>query len=212
MYKNILLDLDGTITDSGRAILSSVRYALAKFGYHNESDEKLRRFIGPSLMDSFTNIYGMNQEDATKATAYYREVYEGGRMFDVELYPGILSFIQKMHQEGRNVILVTAKPHVFAAQILEKLDLTSYFAYQTGPELNDPSSDKQRLIEKAIQDCNLKREECIMIGDTHYDIDGAVGAKITSVGVSYGYGLEEELRSAGATHIAHSVEDLYQFV
>ena len=33
MYRNIMFDLDGTVTDSGRAIVSSVEYALSHFGY-----------------------------------------------------------------------------------------------------------------------------------------------------------------------------------
>ena len=32
MYKNIMFDLDGTVTDSGRAIMTSVEYALSHFG------------------------------------------------------------------------------------------------------------------------------------------------------------------------------------
>ena len=32
MYRNIVFDLDGTLTDSGRGILASVTYALEKLG------------------------------------------------------------------------------------------------------------------------------------------------------------------------------------
>ena len=76
MYRNIMFDLDGTVTDSGRAIISSVEYALSHFGYENQPKEKLQSFIGPSLFDSFTREYAMNEEDCKKAVALYREVYE----------------------------------------------------------------------------------------------------------------------------------------
>ncbi len=57
MYKNIMFDLDGTITDSGRAIMASVVYALSQFGITDQPIEKLRTFIGPSLFDSFKREY-----------------------------------------------------------------------------------------------------------------------------------------------------------
>lgn len=51
-----------------------------------------------------------------------------------------------------------------------------------------------------------------MVGDRHFDINGANGAGVDSVGVTYGYGSEEELREAGATYIAHSVDELRKII
>ena len=50
MYKAILFDLDGTLTDSGEGIMKSVQYALEKLGKPEEDLEKLRVFVGPPLM------------------------------------------------------------------------------------------------------------------------------------------------------------------
>ena len=54
--KTILFDLDGTIMDSGEGIMESAQYALNHFGFEKESLENLRRFVGPSLMYSFTTL------------------------------------------------------------------------------------------------------------------------------------------------------------
>lgn len=45
-YDAILLDLDGTIMDSGPGIMKSAQYALDHFGHPNEPEETLRRFVG----------------------------------------------------------------------------------------------------------------------------------------------------------------------
>ena len=76
-YQYLMFDLDGTITDSGHAIMSSVSYALDHMGIADQPEDKLRRFVGPSLMDSFRGIYGMNDEDASEAVRLYRSIYEG---------------------------------------------------------------------------------------------------------------------------------------
>ena len=50
MYKVILFDLDGTLTESGEGITKSVQYALERIGKPEPDLEKLKVFIGPPLM------------------------------------------------------------------------------------------------------------------------------------------------------------------
>ena len=47
-----------------------------------------------------------------------------------------------------------------------------------------------------------------MVGDREHDIIGAALHGIDSIGVTYGYGSYEELKIAGASYIADSVENL----
>jgi phosphoglycolate phosphatase len=56
------------------------------------------------------------------------------------------------------------------------------------------------------------KSQCIMIGDRHFDIDGAVLNNIASIGVLYGYGSREELEEAGATFIAENTKEVGDIV
>lgn len=49
MYKYILFDLDGTLTDSAPGIIRCVQYALEKCGKGTCPDRELLPFIGPPL-------------------------------------------------------------------------------------------------------------------------------------------------------------------
>ena len=208
MYRNIMFDLDGTVTDSGRAITSSVEYALSQFGITDQPMEKLRTFIGPSLYDSFGREYQMTGDDLDKAVASYRSIYESSRMYDVDIYEGIPELLHELNSRGFNVILVTSKPLKFSEKIIEKIGLLPYFNHLVGPELSDHSSDKKRLIERAVDEYGLKKEECIMVGDTRYDIDGAVDAGVDSIAVTYGYGDAAAMKEAGATFMVDSVRGI----
>lgn len=95
-YETALFDLDGTITDSGPGIMESVQYALTKFGYPEQSEETLRQFVGPSLVDSFTRLYHMTYKEAEQATAAYREVYNTGNLYHAKLYDGIEMVFQRL--------------------------------------------------------------------------------------------------------------------
>jgi phosphoglycolate phosphatase len=51
-----------------------------------------------------------------------------------------------------------------------------------------------------------------MIGDTVYDVEGANALNIPCIGVSWGYGVIEDMKAAGAIGIADSTEQLYRLI
>ena len=195
-YKNILLDLDGTILDSGSGIMKSVQYVLDHFSIYHEPEEKLRKFIGPALIDSFMNFYGFSKEKAEEAVEYFRDYYPEKGMFDAFIYPGMRECIEKMAGDGKKLVLLTSKPIFFASQILQHFGLSGYFFMEIGPDLSEQSSDKTRLIEKALREGNFLKEDCLMVGDTKYDILAAKDVGIDSVAALYGYGEVEEISIA----------------
>ena len=72
---------------------------------------------------------------------------------------------------------------------------------------------KEKVIKYAINNIkNVKLEECIMIGDRRYDIEGAKINNIKSIGVTYGFGTQEELEKAGADHIVADVNALENII
>lgn len=195
-YKNILLDLDGTILDSGSGIMKSIQYVLDHFSMYHEPEEKLRKFIGPALLDSFMNFYGFSKEKAEEAVEYFRDYYPEKGMFDAFIYPGMRECIEKMAGDGKKLVLLTSKPIFFASQILQHFGLSDYFFMEIGPDLSEQSSDKTRLIEKALREGNFLKDDCLMVGDTKYDILAAKDVGIDSVAALYGYGEVEEISIA----------------
>ena len=89
MFQYAFFDLDGTLTQSEFGILNSILYALQKMDYKVEDKESIKCFIGPPLVQSFMQFCNMSEEDAKQATAYYREYYNGGEMYNAPLYDGI---------------------------------------------------------------------------------------------------------------------------
>ena len=71
MYKAILFDLDGTLTESGEGITKSVQYALEKLGKPEENLEALKVFVGPPLMEQFMKYADLDEETARRAVEFY---------------------------------------------------------------------------------------------------------------------------------------------
>ena len=64
MYQYILFDVDGTLSDSREGITKSVQYALSKLGVEETDPKRLELYVGPPLIDSFTEIAGLSLEEA----------------------------------------------------------------------------------------------------------------------------------------------------
>ena len=88
MKKYILFDLDGTLTDPMEGICKSAARGLAHFGIKADYHD-LTFFIGPPLLDTYRDRYGMNDEQAREAVAAFREYFQPTGIYENEIYPGI---------------------------------------------------------------------------------------------------------------------------
>jgi phosphoglycolate phosphatase len=212
-YNVVLFDLDGTLTDPGEGITKSVAYALKKFGIEIEDLTSLYKFIGPPLADSFMKYFSFTREEAFTAVDYYREYYSVTGIFQNIMYEGIDSLLQALFNHGIQIVLATSKPKVFAEKILDEFKISKYFKYISGSELDGTHVNKDEVIADALSACGIASSEgLIMVGDREYDVLGAKKHGIDSVGVLFGYGSREELKSAGATYIAETVQDIGRII
>ncbi|MBO5195501.1 MAG: HAD family hydrolase [Clostridia bacterium] len=213
MYRHILFDLDGTLTDPFEGITNSVVHALKRYNIEVTDKRELRSFIGPPLVESFMKYFNFTEADAKNAVEVYREHFSTKGLFENELYEGIPNMLSELKSRGKTVIMATSKPEVYARRIAEHFDIAKYFDYMAGSELNGQRIAKTEVIEYALSSLGISdRRNCLMVGDRLHDINGAKKSDIHSVGVLWGYGSREELEEAGADYICSSVENLIDII
>ena len=213
MYKYILFDLDGTLTNSELGITTCVQHALSKFGIEVEDRTQLRPFIGPPLRESFQVYYGLSEEDSERAIAYYRERFSVKGLYENEVYPGVEKTLQALKESGKKLIIATSKPEKFTLIILEHFDLLKYFDYVVGATMDGSRGEKADIIRYVLDNYEIgDKNQAIMIGDRKYDILGAKENGLKSIGVLYGFGDREELEEAGADYIVEKAEDIIKIV
>ncbi|MBQ3161049.1 MAG: HAD family hydrolase [Oscillospiraceae bacterium] len=198
----LLFDLDGTLTDSAEGIMNCAEHALNVMGIVEPDRNKLLRFIGPPLVDSFMDFYGLSREDAMKAVAAYRERYPVKGIFENRVYEGIPEALEMLKNGGKRLAVATSKPEVFALRILDYFDLAKYFEVVTGAELSGERNAKAEVIAECLKRLgNPDKETVLMIGDRKHDVEGAKLCGIASAGVKFGYAEENELENAGAEYV-----------
>ena len=198
MIKNILIDLDGTLTDPKVGITTSARYGLEKIGHPIPDSENIDWIIGPPLKASLAKILNVDVHDvlAEQALLGYRERFAVTGLFENHLFPDVAATLATLQSQGYRLFLATAKPEVYARQILEHFDLLQYFIYPYGSELNGERTHKGDLIEYILNKEQLNPAECLMVGDREHDILGARRNGIDTIAVTYGYGSKVELDQA----------------
>lgn len=213
MYKYILFDLDGTLTDPGLGITNAVMYALKKFNIEVPDRSELYKFIGPPLLESFEKYYGMTPEQRQMALQYYREYFKPYGLYENTVYDGVGEVLAALKVQGKKLILATSKPEPFAVEILRHFGLDKYFDFVAGATMDETRNKKADVIAYALENCGITDlSAAVMVGDREHDVLGAKQNGLDCVGVLFGYGDREELSAAGAAYIAEKVEDILRFV
>ena len=96
---------------------------------------------------------------------------------------------------------------------MEYFKINQYFDYVVGAELHGGRNEKLDVIKYAIDIASIESmETAVMIGDRKFDIEAANQVGMESIGVLFGFGSEEELQKAGATHIISTPSEIAQLI
>ena len=203
----VLFDLDGTLTQSEEGIWKCARHTLEKMGCPEPDAAMLRKFIGPPLIWSFRELIGMTEEKALEAQAIYRERYNSVGLFENRVYPGVRYMLRMLKKAGWHLGLVTGKPAGPTGRILEHFGLACWFEKVLCA--TDSRADKEKMIRAALPG---DAGEAWIVGDRKYDMEGGARAGIHRLGVTYGYGSEQELLESGAEKLAASPREIAEIL
>ncbi|PFG41966.1 phosphoglycolate phosphatase [Isoptericola jiangsuensis] len=209
----VLLDLDGTLMDSAPGITSSAAHAYRTLGLDVPDAATLRTFVGPPITDSFP-AHGVPPERVGEAVTAYRSVYADGGMYDATVFAGIPEALAALREAGCTLAVATSKPEVYAQPVCAKFGLGDLVDAVFGAPLDESTSTKADVIERALATLDLPRPgtpgagPVLMVGDREHDVHGAAVHAVGCLGVSWGYAVDGELERAGALAVVEDVADL----
>lgn len=202
-YDAVLLDLDGTLSDSGAAITAAVSEALAHCGADPLDERALRGFVGPPLEVSFADL-GFDASLVDEAVRVYRDSYD---LLGPPLYPGTLSALQRLRDAGLRLALATSKPEPLALEVVRHHGVLDLLDAVCGAQSDAARSSKATVVGQALSALGHPSRP-VMVGDRRYDVEGAAEHGIPCIGALWGYGDAEELCLAGASALARDVTEL----
>ncbi len=199
--QNLLFDLDGTLVDSSGTIGASLAFALDKTGVELTNGISFDGFIGMPLLDIFRDEFELTLEQAETAIDYYREYYDQLNQVGTRVYTDIDDVLSELQNSGYRLFVATVKPTKIAEKVLIDLDLRTHFDGVVGGSMGHERRDKTSIIAHVLNKFGLDPLQSMMVGDRDQDVVGARENGMGAIAVTYGFGSEEELRSAGPEHM-----------
>lgn len=165
-FKNIIFDIDGTLGNSLPFCIESFQITLKETTGRDYTPEEISRYFGITEEGMLRHLVSPDLYDRT-LTVYYR-VFEDLQQKHNNTFPGIRPLLNRLHQAGANMGVVTGKGITTAEIALRHYNLLAYFDHFEGG--SDQKHSKVNSIQKTLTALKANPEESLYIGDTKQDM------------------------------------------
>jgi HAD superfamily hydrolase (TIGR01549 family) len=208
LFSGYIFDVEGTLVDSVPQNLLSLQEALAGFGttvsyellqlYSGLDGDQTLQLVAPDL-----NADGRKQVLETQG-----KIYEEKYLAGVKAFTGVRDVFEVLTRGGGRIALATdcKGPELkHYRSLLNVDDLIDSIACGDDVEHGKPDP---RLVGLALRKLGVPGGRAVMIGDTPYDAEAALGAGTSAAGLLTGGFAREALAEAGCFVVAKEMQDL----
>jgi phosphoglycolate phosphatase len=205
----VLLDLDGTLSDSRGGIEACFRFTVAALGHDPAAAGDLTWAVGPPIAVSIGQLLAQYGDDrVAEGLAIYRAHYSDVAIYDCTVFPGVVAMLDTLRAAGHVMCIATSKRRDFAERVMAHLGLADFVRAVYGAEPGGALDHKHDLLAHILAREGFAPEQTVMLGDRLHDIHAAKANALRSIGAGWGYGGADELRDAGADAIAPRPADV----
>lgn len=200
--KIYVFDLDGTLVNSLGDIAAAVNYAMTQGGYQPVTQQRVFELIGHGIGDVLIQLIPeekrSEEEKLRLRNDFYIPYYSQHLTDNTVVYPHVREMLRGLREKGCRLALLSNKTDRFVHGIAANLFEEGTFEYIRGAVDGFPLKPDP-LVGKLVTDhFGASPQECVMVGDSHFDIDFAYACGFDSIGVDWGFAEPDELKNANA--------------
>lgn len=211
-YQLIVFDWDGTIIDSQARIVTCMQNAAHDANIDIPSDEATRDIIGLGLKEAVIALFPqLSPNELDAMITGYRHHWLGSDIPESSTFSGAEALLRALKDNEYLLAVATGK----SRRGLDKdLKDTGYGHFFDDTICADESFSKPhpQMLDTLLVDLNVAPSEALMIGDTEYDIQMAVNAKVDGLGISHGVHTSERLINTGALAVVDSLPEVSDWI
>ena len=201
MLRGIVFDVDGTLVDSNDAHADSWVEIFSEAGYDVPFDvvRPLIGMGGDKLLPKTIGVEADSDEGkrlGKKRWALFKDKY----LPTLRPLTGGRALVQRIRNDGlATVIATSAQPEELRVLLraAEVADLMEEKATSGDAERSKPDPD---IVTAAVKKSGLDKSELLMLGDTPYDVEAALGAGVPIIALRSGGWLDSDLAGASAIY------------
>lgn len=212
-FQAVLFYLDGTLLDTLADLAAACNAALHQHGCVRLSEQEIKTYIGygaGQLIESTVRVSRPTWPDEKIDPVYrtYREIYGRDWHIQTALYPGIAELITDLKAAGVKLAVLSNKPHDSTLEVINYYFPAGTFDLCYGQLEPFPTKPDPALALHIAQKLGVTPGQVALIGDSGSDMLTAVRARMTGIGVLWGFRDAEDLQDGGATFLAQDVAEL----
>jgi pyrophosphatase PpaX len=203
----VLFDLDGTIVDSGWMILESFRFATRTVLGREIPDEVLLSRVGSGHLEE--QMREFDSEQADELARVYRRHYAPLHA-DLRAFPGMLELLERLHDEGRRLGIVSAKRNDIVELAFEALGFGHVMDVVVGSDAAPRGKPHPDQILVALERLGAEPDDTAYVGDAPFDVAAAKAAGVHAIGVTWGgIHTRERMEAEGPDAVVDTADELY---
>lgn len=201
MLQGVIFDIDGTLVDSNDAHAQSWVDTFGEAGYHVPFDV-VRPLIGMGADKLLPKTIGVkhDSEEGKKLLARRSEIFQEKYLPRLKPLPGSRALVLRVRAEGLKPIVATSAKDAELKGLLQAAavnDLMDERATASDAKRSKPDPD---IVQAAVEESGIDKQNLVMIGDTPYDVEAATRAGVKSIAFRSGGWSDDKLNGAIAIY------------
>ncbi len=197
--KAVIFDLDGTLLYTLEDLKNAVNHALEEWHMPVCSLEQVRQYVGNGVRKLMERAVpqGAENPDFEQAFASFREYYGQHCLDNTRPYPDIMHLLEELKARGVKTAIVSNKLDS-AVKELNAEFFDGYMVAAIGEMEGVAKKPAPDMVNKALKELGMKKEQAVYVGDSDVDIQTASNAGLPCISVTWGFRDEEFLLEHGA--------------
>ncbi|MGG2197795.1 pyrophosphatase PpaX [Paenibacillus validus] len=206
MIQAVLFDLDGTILDTNELIIQSFLHTFDWDTPEPVTRERIIPNMGRPLHEQMADFSG--REQVEDLIMKYRAFNITRHDELVTAFPHVPETLAQLREAGVKLGVVTSKIRKTTEMGLKLTGIIGYFdSIVTVEDVEQPKPHGEGIL-RALRELGVDASSALMVGDSHYDIEAARNAGVSSVGVAWSLKGVEYLRRYEPAHVIDDIREL----
>lgn len=211
----VIFDLDGTLLDTVADLANATNQALEQCGYPTHPVEAYYKFVGNGINKLFARALpteASNEENVLRVRSLFLPYYNEHNADCSRPYPGIVELLHTLQEDGVKIAVASNKYHEATLKLVHHFFPDIRFTAIYGQREDVPIKPAPDIVYDILHDTGISAEQTLYVGDSGVDMQTACNAGVESVGVTWGFRSEAELREHGAAHLVHEADAILSFL
>lgn len=213
MYNVVMLDLDGTLTDSTGGIAQTFNTTLGEAGYPMQPDSAIVPMIGLPLATMFERFVPPDEHAVIpELIAAYRTLYAERAIPNAQLFPEVADTLRQLRDAGLLLTIASSKTSPVSRQVLAVCGIEDLFTLIMGNDCVQRLKPDPEMLLLTLEQLGYTADQSIMVGDSVHDIHMGKAAGVRTCAVTYGAGSRAELEAMEPEFVIDKFSELLQVV